>query len=197
MSGMREAVDRLNEAMGNKEKILVFGDYDVDGITAVALVYKYLQNYYSNVEYYIPTRYEEGYGISKKCIDYAESIGVSLMIVLDCGIKATAEVNYAKQCGIDFIICDHHMPDDELPQAVAILNPKLEGNPYPFKDLCGCGVGFKFIQAFAQSNCLDNNDLEANNGRKPCPHSFRPETNQRKPKHGIAKHHAHLRNDWP
>ena len=161
MSGMREAVDRLNEAMGNKEKILVFGDYDVDGITAVALVYKYLQNYYSNVEYYIPTRYEEGYGISKKCIDYAESIGVSLMIVLDCGIKATAEVNYAKQCGIDFIICDHHMPDDELPQAVAILNPKLEGNPYPFKDLCGCGVGFKFMQAFAQSNCLDNNDLEA------------------------------------
>lgn len=156
MQDMDKAVNRLNKALGKKEKILVYGDYDVDGITSVALVYRYLQNYYSNVEYYIPTRYEEGYGVSTKSIDFAASIGVSLIIVLDCGIKAVEEIEYAKTKGIDFIICDHHVPDDELPAAVAILNPKLEGNPYPFKHLSGCGVGFKFMQAFAKSNGLTN-----------------------------------------
>ena len=162
MSGMDKAVERLNVAMGNKEKIMVYGDYDVDGITAVALVYKYLQNYYSNVVYYIPTRDEDGYGINMKSIDYAKSIGVGLIIVLDCGIKATEEVAYAKERGIDFIICDHHVADEELPDAAAVLNPKLEGNPYPFKDLCGCGVGFKFMQAFAMSNGLDSSyELES------------------------------------
>lgn len=156
MQDMDKAVNRLNKALGRKEKILIYGDYDVDGITSVALVYRYLQNYYSNVEYYIPTRYEEGYGVSYKSIDFAASLGVSLIIVLDCGIKAVEEVDYAKSKGIDFIICDHHVPDDRLPEAVAILNPKLEGNPYPFKHLSGCGVGFKFMQAFAQSNGLTN-----------------------------------------
>ena len=156
MQDMDKAVNRLNKAMGAKEKILIYGDYDVDGTTSVALVYRYLQNYYSNVEYYIPTRYEEGYGISNKSIDYAASIGVSLIIVLDCGIKAVEEISYAKTKGIDFIICDHHVPDDVLPDAAAILNPKLEGNPYPFKHLSGCGVGFKFMQAFAISNGLSN-----------------------------------------
>ena len=156
MRDMDKAVNRLNKAMGAKEKILIYGDYDVDGTTSVALVYRYLQNYYSNVEYYIPTRYEEGYGISNKSIDYAASIGVSLIIVLDCGIKAVEEVSYAKTKGIDFIICDHHVPDEVLPDAAAILNPKLEGNPYPFKHLSGCGVGFKFMQAFAISNGLSS-----------------------------------------
>ena len=156
MQDMDKAVNRLNKALGRKEKILIYGDYDVDGITSVALVYRYLQNYYSNVEYYIPTRYEEGYGVSDKSIDFAASLGVSLIIVLDCGIKAVEEIEYAKSKGIDFIICDHHVPDDRLPDAVAILNPKLEGNPYPFKHLSGCGVGFKFMQAFAQSNGLNN-----------------------------------------
>ena len=162
MKDMDKAVNRLNKALGAKEKILVYGDYDVDGTTAVALVYKFLQNYYSNVEYYIPTRYEDGYGISNKSIDYAESIGVKLIIVLDCGIKAVEEVEYAKSKGIDFIICDHHVPDDVLPDAVAILNPKLEDNPYPFKHLSGCGVGYKFMTAFAQSNGLSNHhELES------------------------------------
>ena len=140
--------------MGKKERIMIYGDYDVDGITAVALVYKYLQNYYSNMEFYIPTRYEEGYGISIKSIDYAVEQGVKLIIVLDCGIKAIEEIKYAKERGIDFIICDHHVQDDELPDAVAILNPKLENSTYPFTHLSGCGVGYKFMQAFAQSNGL-------------------------------------------
>lgn len=152
MQDMHKAVKRLNDAMGLKEKIMVYGDYDVDGTTAVALVYKYLLNFYSNVEYYIPTRYEEGYGISMKSIDYAAEIGVKLVIVLDCGIKAIEEVEYAKEKGIDFIICDHHVPDEEMPDAVAILNPKRHDTTYPFHDLSGCGVGFKFMQAFAKNN---------------------------------------------
>lgn len=154
MPDMDKAVERLNKAMGKKERIMIYGDYDVDGITAVALVYKYLQNYYSNMEFYIPTRYEEGYGISIKSIDYAVEQGVKLIIVLDCGIKAIEEIKYAKERGIDFIICDHHVQDDELPDAVAILNPKLENSTYPFTHLSGCGVGYKFMQAFAQSNGL-------------------------------------------
>ena len=152
MNDMDVAVDRLNDAMGRKERIMVYGDYDVDGCTAVALVYKFLQQFYSNIEYYIPDRYEEGYGISKKGLDYAASHDVRLIIVLDCGIKAIDEISYANKLGIDFIICDHHVPDEELPEAVAILNPKREDSTYPFKHLCGCGVGFKFMQAFAKNN---------------------------------------------
>ena len=159
MNDMDIAVDRLNDAMGRKERIMVYGDYDVDGCTAVALVYKFLQQFYSNIEYYIPDRYEEGYGISKKGLDYAASVGVKLIIVLDCGIKAIDEIAYAKTLGIDFIICDHHVPDDELPDAVAILNPKREDSTYPFKDLCGCGVGFKFMQAFAKNNGIPFSQL--------------------------------------
>lgn len=152
MKDMDKAVERLNEAMGRKERIMVYGDYDVDGCTAVALVYKFLQQYYSNIDYYIPDRYDEGYGVSRKGIEYANETGVKLIIILDCGIKAIEEIQYAKELGIDFIICDHHVPDDEMPSAVAILNPKRSDDSYPFKHLCGCGVGFKLMQAFAKSN---------------------------------------------
>lgn len=152
MKDMDIAVERLNDAMGRKERILVYGDYDVDGCTAVALVYKFLRQYYSNIDYYIPDRYDEGYGVSNRGIDYAKQTGVKLIIILDCGIKAIEEIAYAKSLGIDFIVCDHHMPDEQLPNAVAILNPKQDNDPYPFKDLCGCGVGFKFMQAFAKNN---------------------------------------------
>lgn len=152
MKDMDIAVDRLNDAMGRKERILVYGDYDVDGCTAVALVYKFLQQFYSNVDYYIPDRYDEGYGVSKKGIDYAKDTGVKLIVILDCGIKAIEEIAYAKSLGIDFIICDHHVPDEVMPCAVAILNPKRPDDSYPFKHLCGCGVGFKLMQAFAKNN---------------------------------------------
>ena len=152
MKDMDVAVDRLNDAMGRKERIMIYGDYDVDGCSAVALVYKFLQQFYSNVDYYIPDRYEEGYGVSKKGIDHALETGVKLIIILDCGIKAIDEIAYAKSVGIDFIICDHHVPDEVLPPAVAILNPKRVDDTYPFKHLCGCGVGFKFMQAFAKNN---------------------------------------------
>ena len=152
MKDMDVAVDRLNDAMGRKERILVYGDYDVDGCTAVALVYKFLQQFYSNVDYYIPDRYDEGYGISRKGLQYAQSTGVKLIIILDCGIKAVEEIAHAKEMGIDFIICDHHVPDDIMPPAVAILDPKRTDDSYPFKQLCGCGVGFKFMQAFAKNN---------------------------------------------
>ncbi len=152
MNDMDVAVDRLNDAMGRKERIMIYGDYDVDGCTAVALVYKFLQQFYSNIEYYIPDRYEEGYGVSHKGIDYAKETGVRLIIVLDCGIKAIEEIAYAKSLGIDFIICDHHVPDEEMPPAVAILNPKRPDSTYPFHHLSGCGVGFKFMQAFAKNN---------------------------------------------
>ena len=154
MKDMDIAVDRLNDAMGRKERILVYGDYDVDGCTAVALVYKFLQQFYSNIEYYIPDRYEEGYGVSRKGVDYAKQQGVKLIIILDCGIKAINEIAYAKEQGIDFIICDHHVPDEVMPPAVAILNPKRTDDSYPFKHLCGCGVGFKFMQAFAKNNSI-------------------------------------------
>ena len=159
MDDMQAAVDRLNGAMGRKERIMVYGDYDVDGCTAVALVYKFLRQYYSNVDYYIPDRYDEGYGISRKGIDLAAMEGVSLIIVLDCGIKAVEEIAYAKSKGIDFIICDHHVPDEELPCAVAILNPKRRDNHYPYTHLSGCGVGFKLMQAFAASNGIEFNKL--------------------------------------
>lgn len=160
MPQMDLAVRRLNKAMGSKEKIMVYGDYDVDGTTAVALVYKYLRNFYSNIDFYIPTRYDEGYGVSKRAIDDFVRQDVRLVIILDCGIKANDEIRYAKEHGIDFIICDHHVPDDELPAAVAILNPKLEGSSYPYHDLSGCGVGYKFMQAFSMSNDIPLTDLE-------------------------------------
>ena len=160
MPHMDKAVERLNRAMGSKEKILVYGDYDVDGTTAVALVYRYLQNFYSELDFYIPTRYEEGYGISHKIIDLIAEQDVKLVIILDCGIKANEEIAYAKSLGIDFIICDHHMPDEKLPEAVAILNPKLEGSSYPCPHLSGCGVGYKFMQAFSISNGIATAELE-------------------------------------
>ena len=156
---MDKAVDRLNEALGARERILVYGDYDVDGCTAVALVYKFLQQFYSNIDYYIPDRYEEGYGVSRKGVDYAYETGVKLVIVLDCGIKATEEIAYAKERGIDFIICDHHVPDDILPPAVAILNAKRVDATYPYQHLSGCGVGFKLMQAFAISNGIEFSNL--------------------------------------
>lgn len=160
MPDMDKAVDRLNRAMGAKERILVYGDYDVDGTTAVALVYRYLQNFYSEIDYGIPTRYDEGYGISTRTIDEAARDGVKLIIILDCGIKAIAEIDYAKSKGIDFIICDHHVPDDELPRAAAILNPKLESSTYPCPHLSGCGVGYKLMQAFSISNGIGTAELE-------------------------------------
>lgn len=159
MKDMDIAVDRLNKAMGRKERILVYGDYDVDGTTAVALVYKFLQQFYSNIDYYIPDRYNEGYGVSRKGVDYAYETGVTLIIVLDCGIKAVEEISYAKEKGIDFIICDHHVPDEVLPPAVAILNPKREDSTYPYDHLSGCGVGFKFMQAFTINNGIEFHQL--------------------------------------
>ena len=159
MKDMDTAVDRLNEAMGKKERIMVYGDYDVDGTTAVALVYKFLQQFYSNIDYYIPDRYEEGYGVSVKGVDYAYETGVKLIIVLDCGIKAVDEIAYAKEKGIDFIICDHHVPDEVLPPAVAILNAKRPDSTYPYEHLSGCGVGFKFMQAFAINNGIESHQL--------------------------------------
>lgn len=159
MNDMQVAVNRLNQALAKKERVLVYGDYDVDGCTAVALVYKFLKQYYANVDYYIPDRYDEGYGVSFKGVDFAAETGVKLIIVLDCGIKAVEEIQYAKDQGIDFIICDHHVPDPELPPAVAVLNPKREDNLYPYTDLSGCGVGFKFMQAFALSNGIEFNKL--------------------------------------
>ncbi|MBQ3874923.1 MAG: single-stranded-DNA-specific exonuclease RecJ, partial [Bacteroidaceae bacterium] len=159
MNDMDVAVDRLNEAMGRKERIMIYGDYDVDGVTAVALVYRFLQQFYSNIDYYIPDRYEEGYGLSKKGVDYAAETDVKLIIILDCGIKAIEEITYAKEKGIDFIICDHHVPDDELPPAVAILNAKRKDNTYPYEHLSGCGVGFKLMQAFSISNGIEFSQL--------------------------------------
>jgi single-stranded-DNA-specific exonuclease len=158
---MQKAIDRLNQALGNKERIMIYGDYDVDGTTAVALVYKFLeQNTWSaHLDYYIPDRYDEGYGISNKGIEYAHETGVSLIISLDCGIKAINKIAYAKSLGIDFIICDHHKPDDTLPCAVAILDAKRPDSTYPYEHLSGCGVGFKFMQAFAVSNGIDFSNL--------------------------------------
>ncbi len=155
MKDMDKAVSRLNKALGNKERILVYGDYDVDGTTAVALVYKFLQQNTSDIGYYIPDRYTEGYGISYKGIDYAAEQGYTLIIALDCGIKAVEKIRYARERGIDFIICDHHVPDDTLPDAVAVLDAKRIDNTYPYDQLSGCGVGFKFMQAFAISNKIE------------------------------------------
>lgn len=159
MKDMDKAVDRIQAAMANQENILVYGDYDVDGTTAVALLSAYLLERYPNVATYIPDRYTEGYGVSFKGIDFAEDNGFSLIIALDCGVKALNQVAYAKEKGIDFIICDHHRPGDVLPNAVAVLDPKREDCHYPYNELCGCGVGFKLIQALATKNGDTINDL--------------------------------------
>ncbi|MBR2166650.1 MAG: DHH family phosphoesterase, partial [Paludibacteraceae bacterium] len=146
MRDMGAAVDRLCRAIDNHERIMVYGDYDVDGTTAVALMYSFLKTQTDNLIYYIPDRYTEGYGISTKGIDTAKEKGCTLVIALDCGIKAVDKMEYANQIGVDFIICDHHTPGDETPKAVAVLNMKRKDCLYPFKELSGCGVGFKLVQ---------------------------------------------------
>ncbi len=155
MADMEVAVIRLTKAMRRNEKILIYGDYDVDGTTSVALVYKFLKQFYSNIEFYIPDRYSEGYGISIQGIDYAAKNDFKLIIALDCGIKAVEKVKYALNAGVDFIICDHHTPDAVLPPAIAVLDPKRSDCNYPYKHLSGCGVGFKLMQAFAITNNIE------------------------------------------
>lgn len=150
MKDMEAAVTRFRSAIDNGEKILIYGDYDVDGTTSVALVYSYLKTFYSNCAAYIPDRYAEGYGISQTGIEWAEQNGFSLVVALDCGIKSSELINLAKSKGVDFIICDHHLPDENIPAAVAVLDPKRRDCPYPFKELSGCGIGFKFMQAYAR-----------------------------------------------
>jgi len=152
MQDMEQAIERIEEAIKQKEKVLIYGDYDVDGTTSVAVVYSFLKKYHSFLEYYIPDRYNEGYGISTQGIDYAFENGFTLIIALDCGIKSVDKVVYATEKGIDFIICDHHTPGDEIPAAVAVLDPKRADCEYPYKELSGCGIGFKLIQAFAEKN---------------------------------------------
>jgi single-stranded-DNA-specific exonuclease len=159
MKDMDKAVSRIEQAIENEENILVFGDYDVDGTTAVSLMSGYLKSFYPNVATYIPDRYDEGYGISYKGIDFAEDNSFSLIIALDCGIKSIEHIDYAKAKNIDFIICDHHMPGSEIPKAVAVLNPKQADCNYPYKELCGCGVGFKLVQALAQHQNQTIEDL--------------------------------------
>ena len=159
MKDMDKAVERLHRAISSNEKILVYGDYDVDGTTAVSLMYLFLKEKCQYVEYYIPDRYDEGYGVSYKGIDYAKSNDFSLIVCLDCGIKAVEKVAYAKNKDVDFIICDHHRPGDTLPLAVAVLDPKRSDCDYPFKELCGCGVGFKLAQAYHQQYNLPFEDL--------------------------------------
>lgn len=156
---MDKAIERIENALGQKQRILIYGDYDVDGTTAVALVYKFLRKFTTNLDYYIPDRYDEGYGISEQGIDYAEETGVKLIIALDCGIKAVEKVAYAKSKGIDFIIGDHHMPDEILPDAVAVVDAKRLDSIYPYEHLSGCGVGFKLVQALAQNNKIDFSEL--------------------------------------
>ena len=160
MTDMDKAVERLHEAITKGQKILVYGDYDVDGTTAVALVYSFVRRFTKRVEYYIPDRYDEGYGVSYKGLDWASDNDVDLLITLDCGIKAIEKVEYARSKGIDVIICDHHLPEDELPGAVAVLDPKREDCHYPFDDLCGCGVGFKFVQGYSIKYGIDFETLE-------------------------------------
>jgi single-stranded-DNA-specific exonuclease len=159
MKDMDKAVERLHQALTQDEKILIYGDYDVDGTTAVAVMYRFLSSLTSRLDYYIPDRYNEGYGVSTQGIDYAAEQGCTLIITLDCGIKAVEKVAYAKSKGIDVIVCDHHTPGDELPAAVAVLNMKREDCPYPYKDLSGCGVGFKLAQAYTQQYGLPFDNL--------------------------------------
>lgn len=160
MKGMTKAVERIDEALAKNQKILIYGDYDVDGTTAVATVYDFFSKRFKEIEYYIPDRYTEGYGISFMAIDWASNNGYSLIIALDCGIKANDKVKYANKKGVDFIICDHHLPGDELPDAVAILNPKQADCPYPFKELSGCGIGLKLVQAYCIKHEIDFKEVE-------------------------------------
>ena len=160
MAGMEQAVLRIEAAMAAGEKILIYGDYDVDGTTAVSLVYSFFRKYYDKLEYYIPDRYLEGYGISTKGIDYAAENNFKLIIALDCGIKSVDKIAYANTKGVDFIICDHHLPGDELPAAAAILDPKQLHCGYPYKELSGCGIGFKLIQAYAEKNDIPFNEVD-------------------------------------
>ncbi|MCX6290490.1 MAG: single-stranded-DNA-specific exonuclease RecJ [Bacteroidetes bacterium] len=160
MKDMDKAVIRLEQAIQKKENILVYGDYDVDGTTAVALVYSFIRTLYSEVDYYLPDRYKEGYGVSMAGIDFAHDNNFTLIIALDCGIKANDKVDYAKKLGIDFIICDHHRPGDQLPDAVAVLDPKRPDCTYPFNELSGCGIGFKLAQAYAQKHNIPFSELE-------------------------------------
>ena len=159
MKGMDIAITRINKAILNKEKVLIFGDYDVDGTTAVALVYSFFKTYINDIRYYIPDRNSEGYGISFKSIDYAQENNYSLIIALDCGIKANDKIDYANERNIDFIICDHHLPGSEIPKAVAVLDPKQVDCAYPYKELAGCGIGFKLAQAFCISNHIETESL--------------------------------------
>ena len=159
MKDMEKAIDRIEKAIAKNETILIYGDYDVDGTTAVSLVYSFFIEIYKNVLYYIPDRYTEGYGISFQGIDYSKENNATLIIALDCGIKAHDKINYATEKGIDFIICDHHLPDDTLPDAVAVLDPKRTDCTYPFDELSGCGIGFKLIQAYAQKNNISSEKI--------------------------------------
>lgn len=160
MADMQVAVERIERALGDNERIMIYGDYDVDGTTAVALVYSFLLRFTGNITFYIPDRYAEGYGISFQGIDHAAQENVGLIIALDCGIKSIDKVDYAEERGIDMIICDHHRPGDTLPRAVAVLDPKRDDCPYPYKELSGCGIGFKLVQGFAQRNGIEPNELE-------------------------------------
>lgn len=162
MKDMEKAVDRITRAFENKEKILLFGDYDVDGTTAVACMYQFLRKLHTALDFYIPHRYREGYGISKAGIDFAKENGFTLIISLDCGIKSAQLIAYAKEQGIDFVVCDHHLPDELLPPAIAILNPKQADCNYPYKELCGCGVGYKLMTALAERCGLDEQALNEN-----------------------------------
>mgnify|MGYP002853427029 CR=1 FL=1 len=171
MKGMRQAIDRINQAIASRQRIMVYGDYDVDGTSAVALVYSYLKELDDNIDFYIPDREREGYGISYQGIDYARDTGVKLIIALDCGIKAMEQVDYAAQYGIDFIIGDHHLPGDVVPQAVAVLDPKQVDCPYPYKELSGCGIGFKIVEAHLEQRlgvrlCELPEQLDANRQRR-------------------------------
>ena len=159
MADMDAAIERIEKALESKEKIMVFGDYDVDGTTAVSLVYSFFSQFTDQIEYYIPHRYTEGYGVSKLGIDTAIDNGVTLIICLDCGIKANDLIEYARDNGVDFIVCDHHLPGAELPPAVAILDPKRKECSYPYDELSGCGIGFKLVQAYSQKNGIDFEDL--------------------------------------
>ena len=159
MKGMENAVERLNEALLKEEKILIYGDYDVDGTTSVALMYSFLKSYSKSLFTYTPDRYIEGYGVSQQGINWAKEIGATLVIALDCGIRANENIRKAKEIGIDFIICDHHLPGEELPPAIAILDPKQPNCTYPYNELSGCGIGFKLLQAFCIQQGVDLNKL--------------------------------------
>lgn len=162
MKDMDHAVKRLNVAIKNQEKILIYGDYDVDGTTSVALVYGFLKKYYDNLDFYIPDRYKEGYGVSDLAVQWAAKNNFKLIITIDCGIKANNQIIKGKKQGIDFIVCDHHTPDENLPEAIAVLDPKRNDCPYPFKELAGCGIGFKLIQAYCINNNISLNPLFRN-----------------------------------